>query len=292
MTIEQSIDQGEFETALAQLTQATAGPQPDPGQILMMFSMEVRLQRFQAAEATMRRLLSVAPQIAPVMERYGLAARAEATATARLTDPAVASQRKALGAPPPYALAYVKAAVLHAQKDYAGAAAALAEAKPLTPPTTGTLTWANGRTARFTDLTDSDDLTGPNLPCYDGPTLLDVPYTQLRSVSFLDCKTSFDVMWMPAEVTTVAGKKLSLRVPSYYTGTGKGDMGMVRTGQMTSWQRDHGYAQGVGQRDFKVTMADGGTSMVGMLQVVKLDLDVQASAEPEKPKSFWKRLFG
>jgi protein involved in temperature-dependent protein secretion len=292
MSIEQSIEQGEFEAALALLGQATAGPQPDPGQVLMTFNMEVRLQRFAAAEATMRRLMALAPQVAGVMERYRLAARAEATATARLTDPALAGRRKALGTPPPHALAYVKAAVHHAQKDYAGAAAALAEARPLTPPTSGTLTWANGRSARFTNLTDTDDLTGPNLPCYDGDTLLDVPYSQLRSVSFLDCKTSFDVMWMPSEVVTAGGKAFSLRVPSYYTGTGKAAEGMVRAGKETMWEREHGYAQGVGQRDFNVTMADGGSSMVGMLQVVKLEFDVQASAEPEKPKSLWKRIFG
>ncbi len=81
-------------------------------------------------------------------------------------------------------------------------------------------------------------------------------------------------------------------MPSYYPGTGKGEMGLLRTGQMTSWGREHGYAQGVGQRDFNVNMGDGGASMVGMLQLVKLDFDVQASVAPEKPKSFWQRLFG
>jgi protein involved in temperature-dependent protein secretion len=294
MSIEQSIEKGEFEAALSLLTQATAVPNPDPGQLLTTFNLEARLQRFDAAEAAMRRLLAAAPQVAPVMERYRLAARAEATATARLTDPALAGKRKALGAPPPYALAYVKAAVHHAQKDYAGAAAALAEAKSFTPAISGTLTWANGRTARFTHLTDSDDLTGPNLPCYEGDSLLDVSYTQLRMVRFLECKTSLDVMWMPTELTTAGGKPVNVRVPSYYTGTGKAQMGMVRTGQMTTWERDHGYAQALGQRDFKVTMADGGESMVGMLQVVKIELDVQAgaAAEPEKPKSLWKRIFG
>ncbi len=292
MSIEQSIEQGEFEAALSLLAQATAGPRPDPGQLLTTFNLETRLQRFDAAEASMGRLLAAAPQVAPVMERYRLAARAEAAATARLTNPALAGQRKALGAPPPYALAYVKAAVHHAQKDYAGAAAALAEARAHTPPITGTLTWANGRSARFTDLTDSDDLTGPTLPCYDGATLLDVPYGQLRAVNFLECKTSLDVMWMPTELITAGGKALTVRVPSYYTGTGKAQMGMVRTGQMTTWEREIGYAQGLGQRDFKVTTADGGSLMVGMLQVVKIELDVQAGAEPEKPKSFWKRIFG
>lgn len=294
MSIDQSIEQGDFEAALSLLAQATAVPNPDPGQLLTTFNLETRVQRFDAAEASMRRLFAAAPQVVPVMERYRLAARAEAAATARLTDPALAGQRKAMGVPPPYAMAYVKAAVHHAQKDYAGAAAALAEARAHTPPISGTLTWSNGRSARFTHLTDSDDLTGPNLPCYDGGTVLDVPYTQLRAVSFLECKTSLDVMWMPAELLTAAGKAITVRVPSYYTGSGKAQEGMVRTGRMTMWEREHGYAQGLGQRDFKVTMADGGESMVGMLQVKKIEIDVQAgaAAEPEKPKSFWQRLFG
>lgn len=296
MSIEQSIERGEFETALALLVQATSGPSPDPGQLLMIFNMEVRLQRFEAAEVSMRRLCAAAPQVAPVMERYRVAAHAEATATARLTDPALAGKRKALGAPPPYAMAYVKAAVLHAQRDYVGAAAAIAEGRTYAPPASGTLTWINGRTARFTNLTDTDDLTGPNLPFYDGGTLLDVPYSQLRSVTFLDPKTSFDVMWLSAEVVTAGGKALMLRVPSYYVGTGKAKEGTVRTGQETMWEHDRGYAQGIGQRDFKVTTPEGGALMVGILQLRKIELDVQPQAQPnadgEKPKSLWKRLFG
>lgn len=294
MSIEQHIEQGEFEQALALLVQATSGPSPDPGQLLMIFNMEVRLQRFAAAEATMRRLCAAAPQVAPVMERYRVAAQAEAAATARLTDPALAGKRKAMGMPPPYALAYVKAAVHHAQRDHAGVVAALAEAKTYTPAASGMLTWVSGKTVRFTDLIDSDDLTGPNLPFYDGSTVLDVPYSQLRSVTFLDPKTSFDVMWLAAEVVTADGKALTLRAPSFYTGTGVAQEGPVRTGQMTSWKHDHGYAQGIGQRDFKVTTAEGGSLLVGILQLRKIELDVRAGAkvEEEKPKSFWKRLFG
>jgi hypothetical protein len=52
----------------------------------------------------------------------------------------------------------------------------------------------------------------------------------------------------------------------------------------------------MGQRDFKVSMADGGLSMVGILQIAQIAFDNapvarKAPPEPEK-KSFWKRLFG
>ena len=69
-------------------------------------------------------------------------------------------------------------------------------------------------------------------------------------------------------------------------------MAPVRTGQMTTWDRAAGYALGLGQRDFKLSNDTGGGSMVGILQVQRIDFDVKAGAEPEKPKGFWKRLFG
>lgn len=289
---EELIKQGNYEGALANLKQAIAGAQPDPGHVLMAFNMEVRLQRFQDAERTMRRLIEIAPQVEGPMSALARTARAEATATARLTDPAVAGRRGAMGPPPPHGLTYVKVAVLHAQKDYAGAAAALAEAKAQTPAVQGTLTWVGGRKARFVDLIDTDELTGPILPCYNGETLLDLPYTQIRSINFLDPRTSFDVMWMPAEIIAADGKTFTFRVPAYYVGTGVSGEPHIRTGQMTSWDRAHGYAQGIGQRDFKVVTQEGGNMMVGILQIQRIDFDVAAQPEPEKPKSFWKRLFG
>jgi protein involved in temperature-dependent protein secretion len=292
MTVDELINQGDLEGALALLREQTAGPQPNPEHLLTAFRVEVRLQRFEGAEGWMRRLIESQPAAAQAMGALLRTARAEAKAAARLVDPAVAGKRAALGAPPPHGLVFVKAAVLHAQKDYAGAAAALAEAKGSTPAVAGTLTWIDGRKARFVDLTDSDDLTGPILPGYEGDTVLDLPYSQLRSVSFLDPRTNFDLMWIPAEVVPAAGQPLRVRVPAFYPGSGKAAIPEVRSGQMTTWERAHGYAQGFGQRDFKVSMQDGGVSMVGIWQILRIDFDGQAAAQPEKPKGFWKKLFG
>ncbi len=293
MSVDECIKAGDFEGASALLGEQTAGHAADPGLLLTLFSMEVRLQRFAAAETTMRRLIAAAPHVAERMSEFSRAARAEAKATARLIDPQLAGTRTTVGIPPAHALAYVKAAVLHAQKDYPGAAAALAEAKACTPAVTGTLTWSSGKTARFLDLTDSDDLTGPTLPCYDGETPLDLPYSELRSVELLYGGTSFDVMWIPTDVTLVDGKTLHVRVPAYHLGTGCSEEASVRTGQMTMWSHERGYAEAMGQRDFKATMASGGLSMMGILQMKRIDFnnEPRANAEPPKPKGFWQRLF-
>jgi protein involved in temperature-dependent protein secretion len=288
MTVEQHMERGDFEAALAVLATQIAGAAPDPGLVLMAFNLEVRLQRFDAAERTIRRLLQLAPQLAGPLGELAGNARAEARAAARLSDPALAGKRAGLGMPPPHAFGYVKAAVHHAQRDHATAAAALTEARQRTPRTPGTLTRRDGAARPFADLIDSDDLTGPILPCYEGDALLDLPYSQLRSITFLDPRTSFDAMWIPADIVPVTGEPLHVKVPAFYAGTFIASNPQVRSGQTTSWDHAHGYAEAVGQRDLKLIGLEDRASLVGILQVQKIELDAPA---PTKPKSFWKKLF-
>lgn len=294
-TVDDHIQKGDFTGALEMIAPQLTGPSADPGQLLLAFNLEVRLQRFDAAEQTIQKLIARAPELSDAMGGFARTAHAERTATERMTNPELAQKRAGVGAPPPHALAYVKAAVLHAMKDHAGAAAALAEAIPSTPATPGTMTWRSGRTGPFTTLTDSDELTGPILPCYAGDTLLDLAYSQLRSITFGDARTSFDFMWIPTEIVPLTGTPMVVKVPAFHAGTGVAGMDMVRTGQMTTWDRTHGYAQAIGQRDFKLFNADGGMSMVGILQVRRIDFTAPAVAPAhggDKPKGFWKKLFG
>lgn len=273
MNAEQAIEQGDFQGALAALSQETAGPAADPARLLMRFSMEVRLQQFAAASQTMQRILSAAPDLAGPMSAFAAAAQAEQLATARMRDPSLAGQRSGIGMPPPYALALVKAAVFHAHGDAASTLAAIKEASAATPPIAGTITRVNGQTQRFTTISDSDALTGATLPVYDGARVLDLPLSELTSIAFAEPKTSFDVMWRPAEIVTIEGVGLRVRVPAFYCGTGVASEGPVRTGQMTTWDHGRGYAQALGQRDWSVTTAEGGQFMVGALGVARVDFD-------------------
>ncbi len=273
MNTDQQIAQGDFQGALTELRRVTSHDGADPAQLLSRFNLEVRLQEFDAAETTMQRLCAAAPQVAPVMGGFGLAARAERLATERLTNPTLATKRATVGLPPPHALAYVKMAFHHAQRDYANAALALAEAKSLTPRTAGTLTRTSGHTQPFVHITDTDELTGGTLPCYEGQSLLDLAYSDIKSISFGEAKTSFDVMWRPAEVFLVTGQVLRVRIPAFYPGSGRAEMPPLRIGQMTSWARDKGYAEGMGQRDLALSMPDGSSSIVGFLGIASMTFD-------------------
>ncbi len=273
MSVEAAIENGDFQQALASLEHETNGPTADPGRLLMRFNMEVRLQRFQAAQATMQRLVAAAPEVAGPMGAFAAAAQAEELATLRRRDPAHAGKGSAIGLPPAHQLALMKASVCHTHGDAQAAKAALSEAAALTPATSGTITRVGGATQRFTAIADSDELTGATLPVYDGAKLLDLAFSELSSITFLDPKTSFDVMWSQADIEMVDGTRLRGRIPSFYAGTGVADDGSVRAGRETIWRHDRGYAEALGQRDWSVTTADGGRSMVGILGVQRIDFD-------------------
>lgn len=290
MSIEDLLQSGDFRAALSALDEQTRGQDADPGQLLMAFSLRVRLHEFDAAFDTIRRIVALQPGVAGPMEGLRLCAEAERARAARQTDPAVAGRRAAIRPPPPFCMKYVEAAVKHASGDHAAAAAAIAEARRLAPPVKGTLVWTNRKSARFVDLVDSDDLTGPILPCYEGGKLLDLPYYELQTVKLMPPKTSFDVMWAPAEVITHQNDYLMVRIPSFYSGSGLHGIPPVRTGQMTTWDRAHGYAEGAGQRDLSVKTEDGGALMVGICQVQSLNFDPPDDAPA--PKGLWQRLFG
>lgn len=273
VTAEQSIEQGEFQDALAALTQETSGPAADPARLLMRFNVEVRLQRFGEASTTMQRLLAAAPQLSGPMSEFGASAQAEAQATARLRDPELAGRRKAVGLPSPYALALTKACVHHAQGDTAGAAAAIQEAKAATPPIGGTLVRASGHSQRFTAITDTDALTGATVPLYRGGELFDLAFGDLRSLVFAPPKTSFDVMWAPVEVSTVDGQRFHARMPTLYAGSGVATDPHLRSGRETAWDHRCGYAVASGQRDWSLTVDGGGQSLVGVQGVVRVDFE-------------------
>jgi protein involved in temperature-dependent protein secretion len=272
MNSDQLIEQGDFEGALEVLRQSTSGARAEPAALLSQFSMEVRLQQFDAAETTIQRLCAVAPETAEVMKHFAATARAERIAIQRLSDPTLAGKRSAPGLPPPYSLALVKASLLHAQGDHVGAKAAIAEANGLTPPISGTVVQKNGSTIRFTKITDTDDLTSATLPVYEGSQVLDIGYSEIHSIYFDNPRTSFDVMWPRAAITLVTGEIIRGRVPALYPGSGRAGEKALRTGQMTMWSRDKGYAEGIGQRDLSLTTANG-SSIMGLLSIASITFD-------------------
>lgn len=270
MSVEADLERGELESGLQRLRQEASS---DPGRLLMAYQLELRTHRFDDAARTLSRIVQLDPRFAPAAKELELSANAERLRLARATDATVAGKRSALAPPPPFALELVRAAVSHARGDAAGTKDALASAEAHRPKTPGTLTWTDGRTKTFTDLVDTDDLTGATLPCFEAGQILDVPFVEIRSIVFSEPRTSFDSLWAPAEVTTRTGDRLHVRIPALYVGAGVHAEPSVRLGTMTTWDHDRGYAIASGQRDFKLSTSDGGMSMVGLRQIARIDFE-------------------
>jgi protein involved in temperature-dependent protein secretion len=270
MSVEADLERGELESGLQRLRQEATS---DPGRLLMAYQLEIRTHRFDDAARTLARIVQLDPGFAPAAKELELSANAERLRVARATDATVAGKRSALAPPPPFALELVRAAVSHARGDAAGTKDALASAEAHRPKTPGTLTWTDGRTKTFTDLVDTDDLTGATLPCFEAGQILDVPFVEIRSIVFSQPRTSFDSLWAPAEVVTRSGERLHVRIPALYVGAGVHAEPSVRIGTMTTWDHDRGYAIASGQRDFKLTTSDGGMSMVGLRQIARIDFE-------------------
>lgn len=288
--IEQHLAEGDFREAL-QLLEAELSLAPSTPRWLMAFNVRVRLEDYAGAQRALEELEKLDPGVSDAVTFLHHCAGLERLHSLRRKDAELARERGALREPRPFSRSYLKAAVHHATGGFSEAALALEEGARLAPRVSGTLTRTTGVRVRFSDLTDTDELTGPHLPCFRGGTVLDVPFSDLRAIQFERPNSSMDVVWVPALLQTLDGRELETRVPSLYPGTGLHESAPVRLGEMTAWEHEpHGYAVAFGQRDFKLSHEEGGMGMVGLLQVARIDFDV--ASQPQEKKSLWSRLFG
>ncbi len=288
MTFDEAMQHGEVKQAAEELERDLSGGERVPARLFMLFQLRAVLEEFDAAQAALEEIRRLQPHTAPLLDELGRCLAADRERAGRRSTPELAERRHGLGAPAPFQLALVKAGVLYAQKDKAGAARAVAEARALAPKVTGTLTPRAGEPVRFLDLSDSDDLLGPALETVGPQGVVDLPFCQLRSVRLRAINGFQDSLWIPAEIELADGQTLGTRIPAQYTGSGNHGFPMVRLGNATMWDRDGGVAVGFGQRDLRLTTA-AGESIVGLRQVARLDFDVAAGAQPKK--GFWQRLL-
>lgn len=273
-TAEQLMERGDFVEALRVLDGERRRGDLPAHRYMMLFNLRTRLEEYPGALAALRDVVRVDPKYAEVIHPIVECALAEQLRTARKTDAALAGKWSTAGIPfPPSSRGFMQAAVLHAQSRHAEAAQVLAEAVKAAPAVPGTLVSTSGAEMRFSDLTDTDDLTGPHLSCFFKDVLLDVPFSALREVQFEPPRFWADFLWRPALLVLRNGEEQSVNVFSLYAGTGLHREASVRLGQMTVWRRRNGYAEGAGQRDLRLTNPGGGAAMVGILQVARIVFD-------------------
>lgn len=273
-TAEELVGEGDFVGALRILDGERRRGDLPAHRYMMIFDLRTRLEDYGAAAAALRDVVRVEPKYAEVIHVIAECSHMEQLRAARKKDPALAREWRTVGeAFPHFSLAFIEAARLHAEGRHADVVKVLAQAVKLTPALPGTLVRTNGAELRFAHLTDTDELTGPHLSCFQDEVLLDIPFSTLREVHFEEPRLWADQLWMPALLILRNGEQLNVRVFALYSGTGLHRDAPVRMGQMTVWRRRHGYAEGAGQRDLQTSYEGGATGLVGILQVARITFD-------------------
>lgn len=272
MTANEALKEGRTEEARAILEAEIKRGDRDPGTYLMLFMATIKLEDFAAAKNVLDEVTKISPDLAPLAKRLTSCAGSEWTYVNRHRDPNVAQQRASFGPPQPFAFAYVKAMALHAAKDHAGAAAALAEAKAARPKTPGILHTTAGDRVPFSDLYDTDDLTGGTLPLFYEGKIYDVPYADMRTVTFHPAEDPFEVIWPRVTFELLTGTKGVVAMPALYAGSSSDADPFVRLGRTTTWDHERGYAVAKGLRDFWVIGPGGEQKMMGLVHFAKLEL--------------------
>lgn len=157
-----------------------------------------------------------------------------------------------MAAPPTYAKDYLMAIACLQRGDAHQAAEAIARAKSVTPPMTGTL---NG--TAFETLADSDDRFGPVLEVFVNGTYMWLPMEQVKTLVFSPPHFLRDLLWVPARVECHDGQQGDVYLPALYPGSDTDENEQVRLGRITEWiDLGAGLVGGLGLKTFLVDDAE------------------------------------
>jgi len=271
--IESWIQAGELEKSLDAVERMLA-EESDGGVALLAAVLQTQLERFDTALGTLEALASRAEAWRGLAQELTLCVVAEKMRAERTRDPDAASKRAGIAPPPEFAQWQLEAAVYHAAGEHDEAKEMLERARAAAPTLEGRVIETSGRVMPFTDLCDTDDLTGPMLQAIGPRGLLDIPFSDLASVALRIPRTYHDVLWQVADIETRDGVRVVARIPSRYPGTGLDEDAPVRAGKMTSWDRSRGYAVAVGQRDLR--LEGESATAVGLSEIARIEIDAVA----------------
>jgi type VI secretion system protein ImpE len=124
----------------------------------------------------------------------------------------------------------------------------LAEIDQVRPPLFGAL---NGR--HFAGISDTDARLYAFLEAFVHERAVWIPFEAVREVVIPEPKTSFDLIWTSATITTWGGLSMNCFLPVVYPETFQGDDDQAKLGRLTDWVGlGGGFSRGVGQHVYQM----------------------------------------
>jgi len=149
---------------------------------------------------------------------------------------------------PPYTERYFDALEKLSRHDIEGAAAAFDEIGAVHPAISGTI---NGTS--FEGFEDTDSCLALFLEGIVHDRYVWIPVGAIREILISEPKTLFDLLWIPAHVTTQEGLSIGCYLNVLYPDSCAHEDDRLRLGRMTDWLALGGpFAKGVGQHVFQI----------------------------------------
>jgi type VI secretion system protein ImpE len=149
---------------------------------------------------------------------------------------------------PPYLEYYFDALEKLARHDVAGAAGAFDQIGAAHPAISGTI---NGKS--FEGFEDTDSCLSLFLEGIVHDRYVWIPVETIRELLISEPKTLFDLLWIPAHVTTQEGLTIGCYLNVLYPGSSTHEDERVKLGRMTDWVALGGpFFKGVGQHVFQI----------------------------------------
>ena len=144
---------------------------------------------------------------------------------------------------------------------------------PLSRPYAGQVTFLDGTTQAFANLTDCDDAIGQMFETYCGEGLLYFPFEAVRRIQLFPRDTFLDHLIPKARITLARGD-VRAYLPVLYAGSARADNPSIRTGKYTEFDKLADARRGRGGRFFR---ADD--QMISLQSISAIDFSIIASTD-------------
>jgi type VI secretion system protein ImpE len=129
----------------------------------------------------------------------------------------------------------------------------------------------------FAGFKDTDSFLSPFLEAIMHERYLWIPFGAIRELSISSPKTLFDLLWIPARVTTWEGLGVGCYLPVLYPDSSLHEDERIKLGRMTDWVSLGGpFSKGLGQHVYQVGEEE--KALLEMREVL-----FQFSGSEEKP---------
>jgi type VI secretion system protein ImpE len=244
------IKTGKLGEARKQLTEELKGSPGDLGRRTLLFQVLSFCGEWDKAERHLETISTQDPTRETGVSVYRDMIRAEKE---RLDVRRRNRQASFLPEPPPYRKFHDEAWQKLAAGEIAQATELFEEVEAQRPMVSGTV---NGQ--EFTGVSDTDSLLFPFLEAFVHERYVLVPFESIRELVISPPTTLFDLLWVPALVTTWEGLTMNCHLPVLYPESFLHEDDRVKLGRVTDWASLGGgpLAKGMGQHVFRVGNED------------------------------------